>query len=50
LSQDPQVGSLEIFEIKTFGILEGHNFFWKPPIEVRFKTKMYPYRKLSNNM
>jgi hypothetical protein len=27
LSQDPQVGSLEIFKIKTFGILEGHNFF-----------------------
>ncbi len=42
LSQDSQVGNPEILKIRTLGILEGHNFFIRPPIEVRFKENLQP--------
>jgi hypothetical protein len=42
LFQDSQLGRLEIHEIGTPTTLEAYNFFSKPPIEVRFKAKLYP--------
>jgi hypothetical protein len=39
-SWDSQVENPEIFEIRTFDILEAYNFLCKPPIEVRFKEKL----------
>ncbi len=41
LSQDSQVGSLETLEIRTLATLETHNVLYRPPIEVRCKTKLY---------
>ncbi len=40
LSRDYQVGSSEIPQIKTFGILEACNFLCNPSIEVRSKSKL----------
>ncbi len=35
-------GGLEILEIGILATLESHNFVCRPPIEVRFKVKLYP--------
>jgi len=40
LSRDSQVANFEILKIRTSTTLEAHNFFYKPPIEVRSKTKL----------
>jgi hypothetical protein len=40
LSQDSQMGSLKILEIKTPATLEAHNFFYRPPIEMRAQAKL----------
>jgi hypothetical protein len=40
LFRDSQVGSPEIPKIRTFAILEAHNFFCRPLIEVRSKAKL----------
>jgi len=40
LSQDSQLGSLKIFEIKTIGTLKACNSLWRPPIEMKFKAKL----------
>ncbi len=42
LSWHSQVGSHEIFEIRTFVILEAHNFFLKLLIKMRSKAKLQP--------
>ncbi len=34
------LGSPKIPKIRTFATLEAHNFAWRPPIEVRSKTKL----------
>jgi hypothetical protein len=39
-SRDFQVKSLEIFEIWTSIILDAHNFFCKPSIEMMFEAKL----------
>jgi hypothetical protein len=36
----------EILEIGTPTTLEAHNFVCKPPIEVRFKGKLYPLSRV----
>jgi hypothetical protein len=41
LSQDSQVGNVEIFEIDILTILKAHNFFCKPLIDMRSETKLY---------
>jgi hypothetical protein len=40
LSQDSQVGSPKILEIKLLAILEAHNILCRPLIEVRFKETL----------
>ncbi len=42
LSQDFQVGSLEIPKIGISMILEAHNFLCRPLIEMKSKTNLYP--------
>ncbi len=39
-SSDSQVESPEIPKIRTFNTLEGHNFFFKPLIEVGFEETL----------
>jgi hypothetical protein len=34
------VGNPETFEIRIPDILKGHNFFYKPLIEMKFKEKL----------
>ncbi len=41
-----QVMSPEIPEIGTLATLEGHNLFFKPQIEMRFKAKLYALLKV----
>ncbi len=38
--ETPKFANPKILKIETFDILEGHNFLCKPPIKVRFKTKL----------
>ncbi len=40
LYRDSQVGNFKIPKIWTFATLEANNFLCKPPIEMRFKTKL----------